>query len=151
MRGYYKINIPTEKNLKELINKIENSIDFEYRNKIGTIEIDHKYYGDKINERKFKIWRKHDISQGLFDIGLTNSFIIEIDDKKLTLQLSRNWVFRIIVYLTISLIAFASIHELTNLPIWPTGLGLLTLFLFHHLISSLTDQSIIEGFQKIIR
>jgi hypothetical protein len=151
MKGYYKIEISTEKELNELTEKVKNSIDFEYRNKIGTIEIDEKYYGDKLNDQKFKVWRKYDIRQGFFDIGFTNHFFIEVDNNKLTLELSRNWTFRTIFYLIISLLAFLLTNELTNLPFWVTGLGLITLFFFHHIINDLTDQSIKEDFEQIIR
>lgn len=150
MKGYYKIEISTVSELNELTEKVEKAIDFEYRKKIGTIEIDEKYYGDKINDHKFKVWRKHDIRQGIFDIGLTNHFFVELDNKMLTLELSRNWTFRIIIYLLISLFAFLLTHELTNWPIWTTGLGLIILFILHHTINDLTDQSIKEDFEQVI-
>ncbi|MEQ8927717.1 MAG: hypothetical protein RLO81_18010 [Fulvivirga sp.] len=151
MKGYYKVLIRSEYENQQIVEKIEKAIDFNYHKKIGTIEIAERYYGDKINNKKFKVWRKPNIRQGYFDIKYTDPFFIEIKEKELTLQISRDWTFRIISYLLISSLSLIITIEFTDWPISFTVIGLVIAFLIHHFLSNLTDQSIKEDIENIVK
>ncbi len=150
MAGYYRINILTKLGLSELIEKVGNAIDLEYHNKIGTAQLDEKYYGDKINDRTFKVWRKPDLNLGFFNLGFTSHFFILLDEQLLTLEISRSWVFRVISYIVVSIIVIGLADQIAPWPFWITILGLAIAFLFHHIILELTNQSIKEDFKRLI-